>query len=203
MFSTRVARRSLERYRSKGLDEIERRIVASAKEGGLEGARVLEIGGGIGAIQAELLEAGAATGEIVELVRAYESPARALAADKGLAGRVTFRVVDLLEDPDAVEPADVVVLNRVVCCSSDGVELSGVAARLARRSILLSYPRDLPWVRFGIGLINVGQWLFRRSFRAFVHPPAELRAAVEAQGLRLTDLGRTAFWEYTTLQRAR
>jgi hypothetical protein len=202
MFSPRVARRSLERYRSKGLDEIERRIVASATEGGIQGAHVLEIGGGIGAIQAELLEAGAATGEIVELVAAYEPYARALASDKGFAGRVTFRVADLVEDPDAVEPADVVILNRVVCCSPDGVELSEVAARLARRSILLSYPRDLPWVRLGIGLINLGQWVFRRSFRAFVHPPAKLRAAIEEQGLRATDLGRTAFWEYTTLQRA-
>ena len=203
MFSPRAARRSLERYRSKGLDEIERRIVASAKEGGIQDAHVLEIGGGIGAIQAELLEAGAATGEIVELVSAYEPYARALASDKGFAGRVTFRVADLVEDPDAVEPADVVVLNRVVCCSPDGVELSGVAARLARRTILLSYPRDVPWVRLGIGLINLGQWLFRRSFRAFVHPPAKLRAAIEEQGLRATDLGHTAFWEYTTLQRAR
>jgi hypothetical protein len=202
MFSPRVARRSLERYRSKGLDEIERRLVASATEGGIQGAHVLEIGGGIGAIQAELLDAGAATGEIVELVAAYEPYARALASDKGFAGRVTFRVADLVEDPDAVEPADVVILNRVVCCSPDGVELSEVAARLARRSILLSYPRDLPWVRLGIGLINLGQWLFRRSFRAFVHPPAKLRAAIEEQGLRATDLGRTAFWEYTTLQRA-
>ena len=203
MFSPRVARRSLERYRSKGLDEIERRIVASAKEGGIQGAHVLEIGGGIGAIQAELLEAGAATGEIVELVAAYEPYARALASHKGFACRVTFRVADLVEDPEAVEPADVVVLNRVVCCSPDGVELSGVAAGLARRSILLSYPRDVPWVRLGIGLINLGQWLFRRSFRAFVHPPAKLRAAIEEQGLRATDLGHTAFWEYTTLQRAR
>ena len=202
MFSPRTARRSLERYRSKGLDEIERRIVASAQEAGIQGARVLEIGGGIGVIQAELLEVGAATGEIVELVRAYEPYARELASDKGLADRVTFRVVDLMENPDAVEPADVVVLNRVVCCSPDGIELTGIAGRLARRTLVLSYPRDVVWVRLGVGLINLGQRLFGRSFRAFVHSPAKLRAAVEEQGLRATDLGRTAFWEYSTLERA-
>jgi hypothetical protein len=202
MFSPRTARRSLERYRSKGLDEIERRIVASAKEAGVQGARVLEIGGGIGVIQAELLQVGAATGEIVELVVAYEPYARELASDKGLSDRVTFRVVDLVEDPDDVEPADVVVLNRVVCCSPDGIELTGIAGRLARRTLVLSYPRDVVWVRLGVGLINLGQRLFGRSFRAFVHSPAKLRAAVEEQGLRATDLGRTAFWEYSTLERA-
>jgi hypothetical protein len=202
MFSPRTARRSLERYRSKGLDEIERRIVASAKEAGVQGARVLEIGGGIGVIQAELLQVGAATGEIVELVVAYEPYARELASDKGLSDRVTFRVVDLVEDPADVEPADVVVLNRVVCCSPDGIELTGIAGRLARRTLVLSYPRDVVWVRLGVGLINLGQRLFGRSFRAFVHSPAKLRAAVEEQGLRATDLGRTAFWEYSTLERA-
>jgi len=202
MFSPRTARRSLERYRSKGLDEIERRIVASAKVAGVQGARVLEIGGGIGVIQAELLQVGAATGEIVELVVAYEPYARELASDKGLSDRVTFRVVDLVQDPDDVEPADVVVLNRVVCCSPDGIELTGIAGRLARRTLVLSYPRDVVWVRLGVGLINLGQRLFGRSFRAFVHSPAKLRAAVEEQGLRATDLGRTAFWEYSTLERA-
>jgi len=202
MFSRRAARRSLERYRSKGLDEIERLIVASAKETGIQGARVLEIGGGIGVVQAELLEVGAATGEVVELVGTYEPYARELASDKGLSDRVTFRVVDLVEDPDDVEPADVVVLNRVVCCSPDGIELTGIAGRLARRTLVLSYPRDVVWVRLGVGLINLGQRLFGRSFRAFVHSPAKLRAAVEEQGLRATDLGRTAFWEYSTLERA-
>ena len=202
MFSPRAARRSLDRYRSKGLDEIERRIVASAAEAGIEGARVLEIGGGIGVVQAELLETGAATGEIVELVAAYEPYARELASDKGFADRVTYRVVDLLEHPNDVEPADVVILNRVVCCSPDGIELTGVAGRLARRTLVLSYPRDVVWVRLGVGLINLGQRLFRRSFRAFVHSPAKLRAAVEEHGLRATDLGRTTFWEYTTLERA-
>jgi spermidine synthase len=203
MFSPRVARRSLARYRSKGLDEIERRIVASAKQTGIQGARVLEIGGGIGVIQAELLDVGAATGEIVELVGAYEPYARELASEKGIADRVTFRVADLMEGSDDVQPADVVILNRVVCCSPDGIELTGVAGRLARRALVLSYPRDVVWVRLGVGLINLGQRLFRRSFRAFVHSPAKLRAAVEEQGLRATDLGRTTFWEYTTLERTR
>ena len=202
MFSRRAARRSLERYRSKGLDEIERRIVASAKETGIQGARVLEIGGGIGVVQAELLEVGAATGEVVELVGTYKPYARELASDKGLSDRVTFRVVDLVEDPDDVEPADVVVLNRVVCCSPDGIELTGIAGRLARRTLVLSYPRDVAWVRLAVGLLNLGQRLSRRSFRAFVHSPAKLRAAVEEQGLRATDLGKTGFWEYSTLERA-
>jgi len=130
-FRPRVARRSLEQYRTKGHGDLEQRLVAVAAEGGLEGARVLEIGGGIGTIQAELLEAGAERGEVVELVSAWEPYARELARDKGFETRTSFRVADILESPDSVEPADVVVMNRVVCCSPDGVCRGGVLVSIA------------------------------------------------------------------------
>lgn len=177
-------------------------MVAQSRGEGVVGARVLEIGGGIGALQAELLSAGAATGQIVELVRSYEPYAVELAREKGVEERTTFVVADLLGDPGAVEPADIVVLNRVVCCSPDGVELASVAAALTRRRLLVSYPRDLAWIRLGIATVNLVQRLRRRSFRAFVHAPAALRAAAEAQGLRIAETGRTTMWEYAELRRA-
>ena len=176
-------------------------MVASVPPEALDGSRVLEIGGGIGALQVELLEAGAASGEIVELVPSYEPYALELAREKGVAERLSYRVADILDEPNAVEPADVVVLNRVVCCSPDGLELTAAAAQLARRALVLSYPRDAARVRLGIRVLNAGQWALRRSFRAFVHSPDGLRAAAEKHGLRVTDTGRSAFWEFTTLQR--
>ncbi len=202
MFKARVARRSLRRYTEKGLDQLERRMVESAVEGGLEGARVLEIGGGIGAIQAELLEAGAERGEVVELVSAYEPYARELARERGFEERTSFRVADVLDDPGTVEPADVVVMNRVVCCSPDGIQLTTAAARLARRTLVLSFPRDTVWMRAGFGLMNRGFWLIRRSFRAFVHSRDALVAAAEAEGLTLEQSGRGLAWEFAALRRA-
>jgi magnesium-protoporphyrin O-methyltransferase len=202
MFTASTARRDLERYRSKGIGGVERKMVASVVAGGVDGRSVLEIGGGVGALQAELLAAGASTGEIVELVAAYEPYVRELAAEKRLTDRLTFRVADVLEDPGSASPADVVVLNRVVCCSPDGVELTSTASRLARRTLVLSYPRDRVLVRLGIAAINLGQRLLGRSFRAFVHSPALLRAAAEAEGLHLHELGRGSLWEFSTMQRA-
>jgi magnesium-protoporphyrin O-methyltransferase len=202
MFSPRQARRSLKRYRQKGLDDLERGMLRSASADGLHGARVLEIGGGIGAIQLELLEAGAAQGEIVELVPAYEEYARQLAREHGLEDRVSYRVEDVLDEPDSVGPADIVVLNRVVCCSPDGIELTGAAARLARRTLLLSFPRDRLLVRIGLALMNGSLRLLGRSFRVFVHAPSSLVGAAEAEGLRLSDTGRGFLWEFVALQRS-
>jgi hypothetical protein len=202
MFKPRTARKNLKRYRKKGLDRIERRMVASIPARELAGARILEIGGGIGAIQAELLTAGADQGEIVELVATYEPYARQLAQEKRIESRTIFRVADVLEQPEAVAPANIVVLNRVVCCSADGVRLTGVAARLAERILILSFPPDRFLVRLAVFVLNGTLRFMGRSFRSFVHPKASLYAAAQAEGFVLAKTGRTAIWEFATLRRA-
>lgn len=201
MFDEKFARKTLRRYRKKGLDPIERGMVESVAAAERTGARVLEIGGGIGAIQAELIAAGADRGEVVELLSAYEPYAREVARDKRIEDRTTFRVADLLEEPSAVVSADVVVLNRVVCCTPDGVRLTALAARLANRVVLLSYPRDRFVVRAAMKLMNTTMRVLGRSFRVFLHPTSALFAVARHEGFQTAETGRTFVWEYTTLRR--
>lgn len=170
-------------------------MLRKALSGGFRGARVLEIGGGVGRLQAEILKAGAGTGEIVELVTAYEPYAEELARAAGVDDRTTFRVADILEDPAGTDPADIVVLNRVVCCTPDGLALTAEAARHARRTLVLSYPRDLLPIRWAVRVQNAAFRVMRRSFRAFVHSPGEIAAAAESTGARLVDSTRVGVWE--------
>jgi hypothetical protein len=201
VFRPAVARRNLRRYQRKGLGAIERKLVAAIPARDIAGGRVLEIGGGIGAIQAELLANGASTGEIVELVSAYEPYARELAAAKGFLGRSRFRVADVLEAPDSVAPATIVVLNRVVCCSPDGVRLAGVAARLADRLLVLSFPRNRWLSRRVANAMNAIMQLLGRSFRIYLHPRSALVAAAEDAGLVVALTGNSLAWEFLTFQR--
>ena len=201
MFKPGKARATFRRYRRKGLDNLERNMVSVASAQSLAGARVLEIGGGIGAIQAELLIAGASSGEIVELVSAYEPYARQLAHDKGIEDRSVFRLADVLDHPEAVAPADIVVLNRVVCCSADGVRLTSVAGILARHMLLVIYPRDRAAVRFVMGVMNGLFHLLGRSFRTFLHAPSSLHAAARDQGLSIAETSRTFAWEFAAFRR--
>lgn len=185
LFSERVARRDAKRYRRKGADATARSLVRQAASRGLEGTTVLEIGGGVGQVLLELLRAGAAHGEVVELVPAYEHEARALAAEAGVADRADYRVADLVVDPGAADAADVVVMNKVVCCTPEGIALAGIAAGLARRTLVVSHPREARWARAAFGAFNLGLRLLRRRFRVFVHPRDALEAAVAARGLTL------------------
>jgi magnesium-protoporphyrin O-methyltransferase len=196
-----VARWDLRRYRRRGIRRLERRMLGTLQPDDLAGARVLEVGGGIGALQAELLLRGAETGEVLELVASYQPYARRLAEENGLGGRSAFRVLDLLDAPDEVGPADVVVLNRVVCCSPHGLELTAAAAGVTRRLLLLSFPRYRWWIRLGSRLQHVALQLVRRPFETFVRPAQSIVRAAESRGLRLVASGRDAVWEYVVLRR--
>jgi len=183
LFGEKSAANDARKYRRKGADPMARSLARRAAARGAEGVSVLEIGGGVGQVALELLKAGAASAEVVELLPAYEPLVRELAAEAGVGERLSFRTADLVVDPGAGVDADVVVMNKVVCCTPDGIELAGIAASLARRTLVLSFPRRVWWARVGLGAANLYLRLRGRRFRVFVHPQAALEAAVQAQGL--------------------
>src|SRR4051794_34231489 len=128
MFGARFAKGRAAAYRRRGLDTTARAIVELLEPSGVAGATVLEIGGGARGIQLELLKRGAASATNLELSPAYESEAAALVVEAGFTGRLQRRLVDIATDPAAVEPADIVVLHRVVCCYPNAVAFGDIAA---------------------------------------------------------------------------
>ena len=183
LFGAKSAARDARRYRRNGADKMARSLARRAAARGVAGATVLEIGGGVGQVLLELLRSGAASGEVVELVPEYEEHVHELAREAGLADRVAFRTADLVADPSAARPADVVVMNKVVCCTPDGVELAGIAASLTGRTLALSYPRGVWWTRAALRIVNLFFRVRGGRFRVFLHSPRALEAAVEAHGL--------------------
>ena len=200
-FDARFARREAQRYRERGLDRNASRIVEFLERSGIEDATVLEVGGGIGGIQLELLQRGASRSVNLELSPAYEQEARRLLDERALAARVERRLCDLAVAPAEVEPADVVVLHRVVCCYPDYERLLSAAAGHARRVLVFSYPPRNVVSRVAVGVVNLGLRLRGRTFRTFAHPPAALLATVERQGLRPAFAHRGLAWNIAALER--
>jgi len=196
-FAGRVARRC----RKRGLGRTERRIVDFLTDAGIDGASVLEVGGGVGELHVELLKRGARRAVNLELSPGYDEEARRLLADAGLEDRVERRLHDIAVDPGAVEPADVVVLHRVVCCYPDYERLLGAAAGHARRLLVFSYPPRNVVSRALIGAQNLVLRLKGEEFRAFTHPPAAMLAVLREQGLDVRVAGAGAIWKVSGLAR--
>jgi magnesium-protoporphyrin O-methyltransferase len=75
IFSEKNAAGEAKRYRRKGLDGTSKRIFDFIRERGVEGKTLLEVGGGIGSIEIELLKAGMSRAISVELTPTYEAAA--------------------------------------------------------------------------------------------------------------------------------
>jgi hypothetical protein len=200
-FTERIARRDARRYRRKGLDGTAQRIVDFLTRRGLAGRTVLELGGGVGALQIELLKAGAKRGLVLEVSGAYEEEACALLDEAGLAERAERRLADLAEDPDAAGPADAVVMHKVVCCYPDPDKLVGAAADRAGSMLAMSFPRDRMLTRVGFRLVNGVMRLRGSSFRAYVHPVESILAPARARGLRPALEHRGPVWQVAGLER--
>jgi 2-polyprenyl-3-methyl-5-hydroxy-6-metoxy-1,4-benzoquinol methylase len=201
MFNERFARRRAARYRRRGLDRTARRMVDLLPPEAVDGGTVLEIGGGVGEIQLELLRRGAVRATNLELSAAYDAEAQRLLAETGLAGRVERRLVDIATSDGAVEPADVVVLHRVVCCYPDQARLLAAAAGHARRAVVLSFPPRNALSRLVIGTQNAFFRAIGSSFRVFAHPPREMLAVLDAHGLRPSPVRRSGLWRVAVAAR--
>jgi 16S rRNA G966 N2-methylase RsmD len=201
VFTARFAERRAQRYRRRGLDATAARMVDLLAGHGLDGATVLEVGGGVGEIGLELLRRGAASATTLELSPGYEEQAAALAADAGLTGRVHRRLVDIAADPTGVEPADVVVLHRVVCCYPDHPRLLGAAADLTRNRLVFSFPPRNAISRAVTGTQNLLLQAGRRRFRTFAHPPAAMLAVLAEHGLRPALAHRGPVWQVAAATR--
>lgn len=181
-FTDREAANDLKRYLHKGPDDTTRSLIEALVREGVDGSKLLDIGGGIGAIQLELLAAGAAHAQSVDASRAYAVTARDEAVRRGYGDRTSTRVGDFVSLAPVVDPADVVTLDRVVCCYPDVDALLGAAAGKATRIVGLVYPRDTWWNRLAAVAMNGWGWLTRDATRWYLHPTSRVDGIMSRAG---------------------
>ncbi len=202
-FNGDVARRQLRDYRRRGPDRTTSILIEEIKRNGVDHRTVLDIGGGVGAIQYALLDAGAERAASIDASSAYDAAAEEEARRRGLADRITRLHGDFVGLAEAVEPADIVTLDRVICCYPEVEALVDSSAAHARRLYGLVYPRRLWWLRPAFHLANVFLRIRGSSFRVFLHPSEEVEAVIERNGLRCVFQRFVGIWQVAVFARGR
>lgn len=201
LFSDRSARRELRRYRRKGPTPSTRRLLDAIRPRLQEGWTLLDVGGGIGAIQHELLAEGAARALHVDASHAYLAASREEAARRGHDDRVEHRYGDFTELADDIPDADVVTLDRVICCYPDMERLVSASAARARHVYGLVFPRERRITRVVLALGNLFMRIRRSAFRTYLHSGEAVEAVLRAAGFQRATYERTAFWQVATWRR--
>jgi magnesium-protoporphyrin O-methyltransferase len=194
-FNSREAAKKLADYHKNGPTGTTRLLITALKEAGVAGSTMLDIGGGIGAIQLELLKAGALSAVSVDASTAYIEAAQQEAQRQGLQDRIQFQHGDFVELAAGLASAEIVTLDRSLCCYPDMPALVGLSVSRARQLYALVYPRDTWWMRLGLGIVNGLQRLRGSAFRVFVHPTQAVETILQENGLRRRFYRLAGVWQ--------
>jgi magnesium-protoporphyrin O-methyltransferase len=202
LFDDGTAKSDLEAYRREGPAKATRLLLDHLRGAGVNGLTLLDIGGGVGAIQHELVASGVSATVDVDASRAYLAAAQSEAAQRGYAEQAQYHHGNFLDLAPQIEPADIVTLDRVICCFPDMPGMVRRSAERAKRFYGLVYPRDTWYMRTADKVGNAFLWLARNKFRFYVHPAAAVDRLVQAEGLRLR-FHRNAdfFWQVLVYER--
>ncbi len=200
-FDRRLAERELRRFRRRGPTKSTRLLLADLAAAVTLDSTLLDIGGGIGAIHHLMLDAGAVSAVQVDASSAYIVAARDEATQRRHLEAVEFAQGDFVTLAPSIAPADIVTLDRVICCYPDMPALVGTAADKALLVLGAVYPPDVWWIRIAAKCVNYVMRLRESSFRVFVHSTDALDAELKKHGLERATRQRTIAWEIATYRR--
>jgi 2-polyprenyl-3-methyl-5-hydroxy-6-metoxy-1,4-benzoquinol methylase len=201
LFNAREAARSLRGYRRKGPSRSTRILLDALHAAGVEGATLLDIGGGIGAIQLDLLAAGVTSATDVDASSAYLAAAREEGARRGFSDRVRYQHGNFVALAPTIAPADIVTLDRVICCYHDLRGLVQASAAKSLRLYGLVYPRDAWLARMAVASVRLVMRLQRNPFRMFAHRDRDVEALLHAAGLERRFHRNAGFWQVAVYAR--
>jgi len=200
LFDQKKARDELRTYRKNGAPKAPTSLLVDGlRTLDLEGAALLDVGGGIGMIPCELLKSGISRSLLVEASTPYLEVAEKETRRRGYAGRAEFEYGDFVDLAPDLPEADVVTLDRVFCCYPHMKRLVEASTAKATRWYGVSYPKER-WYNKIIGGLAAGYcWARDMDFRMYIH--TGIQETIEAQGFeRFYQVG-TMIWQVELYER--
>ncbi len=189
-----MAARELRSYRRGRVGPTTRLLRDGLVAADLNRGALLDIGTGIGVLTFELLDRGVTSAVAVDASSDYLAAATAEASRRNRSAAISFVHGDFVDVAPRVSAADIVTLDRVVCCYGDYQSLLHGALRRAECGLALSYPRDRWFVRLGVRLENALRRVRSNPFRAFVHSVGDIQRLVDEGGFELVSRRQTPAW---------
>ena len=201
VFDRKLASQELEKYRKKGPDKTTRLLVEAIQATGIKDLRLLDIGGGIGVIQNELLKAGLGHATEVEGSSAYLAAAKEEAERQSHSGKISLLQGDFVNLAKEISATDIVTLDKVICCYPHMESMVRLSAERAGKIYAVIYPLDRWWVKLGFRIQNLLFRLKKNPFRFYVHPTQAIQALIRKSGLQLKFYRKLFMWHIEVYQR--
>lgn len=200
-FFSRNANKYAKQFRKKGLDKASSLIVSSLERLGLSGKSVLDVGCGVGGVHLTLLKSGASSAFGVDVAGGMLSKASEIAKELGFAEKVRYHQGDFVQTNGEIADADIVVLDKVLCCHTDAGTLIAMSTGRCREVYAVSYPRDSFLARLTFKTSAYVGRVLKWSFHPVYHEPAMLDATIVSAGFKETSSANTIIWQIKVFRR--
>ncbi len=202
-FNQEYVAKKLQRYREKGPKESTRILIEVLKETLDNDMTLLDIGSGIGDIQHSLLGEGVKETFNCEASTAFIDACKQEAERQGNANRITHIKGDFVDIADSIPSADIVTLDRVICCYHNMPDLVNKSLEKARKLYGMVIPIDKWWVKLGTSIYyNMRFFIQRNPFRIFVHPTDAVEALIINHGFRSIFSNVQGTWQISVYEKA-
>ncbi|MDH3944885.1 MAG: class I SAM-dependent methyltransferase [Anaerolineae bacterium] len=194
-FDQKTAAGDLKSYHKKGLPKSTQLLVEEIKKRGIQESTLLDIGGGVGMIQHELIKAGLTQATHVDASSAYLNASQEEAERQGHGDRVEYKFGNFVDLAGEIDHADIVTLDKVICCFDDMRALVARSSAKAKNFYGVIFPRDTWWLKFGFRILNKIPFITKDGFNTFLHPTQEIEDLISANGLKRSFYHRGLFWQ--------
>jgi hypothetical protein len=201
-FNERTARRELKRYLRRGPDKPTQLLIQSIQNNGVDDKTLLDIGGGIGAIQFELFEKGLQQSVNVDASEAYQRVSGEEARKRGYGENASYVFGDFVELAYSIPETDIVTLDKVICCYPDFQKLLQLSLQKCGQAYGLVYPKVNWFTKIGFKLVNIWFRIRRSEFRTYLHTPKVVDEIIRNNGYQKRSYESTIMWQIVVYEKA-
>ena len=181
-FDMKGAQKQLKIFKKKGAGKSTKRLLKILHLQDIQGKTLLDIGGGIGAIQWSFLENGGKNTLGVDASRGYIKVAETYAVENDFIEKSQFLFGDFVDKSEEIPSHDFVTLDKVVCCYPDYQSLIGKSIGKCNKIIALTYPLGGPISKITAMFENIYFYFKKNPFHIYIHSPREIERFIISKG---------------------
>jgi 2-polyprenyl-3-methyl-5-hydroxy-6-metoxy-1,4-benzoquinol methylase len=200
-FDLKGAKKEIKKYKRRGTKSATKRLISYLNGFDVKGKTLLDIGGGIGALQWNHLKEGGKSTTDIDASSGYLEIAKGYAMENSWHEKSNFMQGDFYGDIDQISKHDIVTLDKVICCYPDFKVLLQKSMDHCHEILALSFPIGGPVSKSLSFFAKLWLKLKGSTFHPYIHDHREVEALITSGGFELVRSGISFPWRVRLYQK--
>ncbi len=197
LFDSKTAKKQYKKYLKKGPSKITKKLIGQLEKNNT-GVSLLDVGGGIGAIQWWFLNQGGKQTFGVDASTGYTDLAQGHAKKNNLNEITHFIIGDFTTKAKELPKVDHVTLDKVICCYPDYESIINQACTKTLNTVSLSYPMDGSIANIFRSMGVLFMKLTGNPFKPYIHNVSSVRKLFIENGFKVKEKELSFPWHIET-----